>query len=144
MAVLKYNEGDVKKVYNKTINITESFDIGQMANFVADSFINQGFDIDTVIEDNYNITFIIKKDRKGFKNIIGLGVESKVRIIIYQNSTANIIIDDVWSNKIIPIAVGLFFALLIIAIPGMYGTYQQYKMKDKIISEIKKYEGVRI
>ena len=76
----------------------------------------------------------VTKNREGFSNIIGLGLECRVNFSV-MNEQMTVNIDSEWANKIIAIAVG-WFVCLIPMITGIVGAVSQVTLPDKIFNGI--------
>ena len=76
----------------------------------------------------------VTKNREGFANIMGLGLECRANFsAINDQLTVNI--DSEWANKIIAIAVG-WFVCFIPVITGAVGSVSQVTLPDKIFNGI--------
>lgn len=76
----------------------------------------------------------VAKNREGFSNIIGLGLECRVNFSAI-NGQLTVNIDSEWTNKIIAIAVGWFICFIPI-ITGIVGTVSQITLPDKIFNAV--------
>ena len=105
--------------------------IAGVTNAAAEALRAQGFECTPVI---LNDTLNVKIDRDGIKNIIGLGLESKVTLTL-MNDSLNVSVEDEWSNKIIAIALG-WFVCLVPFITGIVGCVNQSGLSKKIFDAI--------
>ena len=76
----------------------------------------------------------VTKNREGFSNIIGLGLECRVHFSAI-NGQLTVNIDSEWANKIIAIAVGWCICFIPI-ITGIVGAVSQITLPDKIFNAV--------
>lgn len=108
--------------------------IQTIAQAVEQNFMGQGFQVNSQIMSPANAMITIGKDRDGFKNIIGLGLECRVSLMINGNQLS-VSIDSEWTNKIIAIVVG-WFLCLVPFITGIIGAINQSSLPEKIFTAI--------
>lgn len=76
----------------------------------------------------------VKKDREGFTNALGLGLECRANFAAI-NGQLSVNIDGEWTNKIIAVAVGWFICFVPI-ITGIVGAVNQLSLPDKIFNAV--------
>ena len=117
----------------KTINLQCSAnDINEVLNIAAQSLTGSGYEVMQQPLSPNSGTMIVKKDRDGFSNFLGLGIECSVNAAL-SNGMLILNIDSEWSNKIIALAIG-WFLCLIPFITGIVGCVNQSSLPDKIIA----------
>ena len=117
----------------KTINLQcAANDITDVMNVAAQSLTASGYEVIPQPLSPTSATMVVKKDRDGFSNIIGLGVECSVNASLV-NGMLTLNIDSEWGNKIIALAIGWFFCLIPF-ITGIVGCSNQYSLPGKIIA----------
>ena len=90
----------------------------------------QGFETNIQMITPQTGVLTVKKDREGFMNILGMGLECRVNFASI-NGQLSVNIDSEWTNKIIAVAVG-WFVCFIPVITGIVGTVNQISLPDKI------------
>lgn len=108
--------------------------IAGVTNAAAEALRAQGFECTPIILNDTLANLNVKIDRDGIKNIIGLGLESKVTLTL-MNDSLNVSVEDEWSNKIIAIALG-WFVCLVPFITGIVGCVNQSGLSKKIFDAI--------
>lgn len=95
----------------------------------------QGFGTNIQMVNPHAGMLTITKDREGFSNIIGLGLECRANFSVINSNQLTVNIDSEWTNKIIAIAVG-WFVCLVPFITGIVGTINQISLPDKIYNAV--------
>jgi len=72
---------------------------------VSKNLSEEEFFVDATVMGPYGASILIKKDREGYKNLVGLGLESRITMFIYEGKLL-VEIDHNWSNKIIALWLG--------------------------------------
>ncbi|MBQ6018546.1 MAG: hypothetical protein IJL26_00065 [Clostridia bacterium] len=115
----------------KMIPVAAGTDINQIVGGAAQNLQSQGYEILTSIMGPESATMTVKRDRDGFKNVVGLGLECRVTLMLINGTQLNVNIDHEWTNKIIAIAIGWFFCLVPF-ITGIVGAVNQNDLPEKI------------
>lgn len=76
----------------------------------------------------------VVKDREGFTNLLGLGLECRANFSSL-NGQLTVNIDGEWTNKLIAVAVG-WFVCLIPMVTGIVGAINQLTLPDKIFNAV--------
>lgn len=76
----------------------------------------------------------IAKDREGFTNILGMGLECRANFAAI-NGQLTVNVDGEWTNKIIAVAVGWFICFIPV-ITGIVGAVNQLSLPDKIFNAV--------
>ncbi len=114
----------------KTFSIPAGTNINTAIDIAAQNLSMQGFDVKSQVIGPTAAEVIITKDREGFKNFLGLGLESRVAITA-TGDMLNLSITDEWVNKIIALVVGWFLCWVPI-ITGIIGIINQAGLSEKI------------
>lgn len=101
---------------------------------VALTMETQGYEASVQMISPQTGVLTVKKDREGFMNILGMGLECRVNFAAI-NGQLTVNIDGEWTNKIIAVAVG-WFVCFIPVITGVVGTVNQLSLPDKIFTAI--------
>ncbi len=109
-------------------------DLFQVIKTVALTMETQGYDANVQMITPQMGVLTVKKDREGFLNILGMGLECKVNFAS-TNGQLSVNIDGEWTNKIIAVAAG-WFVCFIPVITGIVGTVNQLSLPDKIFNAI--------
>ncbi len=121
----------------KTYQLPVNSNMNAIIEIAAQNISMQGFDVKTQIIGPTAAEIIVSKDREGFKNFLGLGLESRIAVTAV-NDTLNTSSSDEWTNKVIAIAVGLLGGwlscgiLFVAVITGIIGLINQYTLTEKI------------
>ncbi len=120
-----------------TIGLNPGYDLGAVCSAADQQLKAQGFETMLTVMNQNSASLIVKKDRDGFKNFVGLGIECQVSATVFNGNTMTVNIESEWTNKIIAIAIGVFlgwwllpFALLI---TGIIGCSNQSSLPNRII-----------
>lgn len=116
---------------SKTFSLVEGTKLSNVVETAKQSLCGQGFEVSAQVLNENSATMTVSKDRDGLKNIIGLGVESTVTISVINENTLSVNIEDVWTNKILAIAIG-WFVCFVPCITGIIGCSNQSGLKNKI------------
>lgn len=101
---------------------------------VALTMETQGYEANVQMISPQSGVLTVKKDRDGFVNALGMGLECRVNFgAINGQLTVNI--DSEWTNKIIAVAVG-WFVCFIPVITGIVGAVNQLSLPDKIFTAV--------
>lgn len=101
---------------------------------VALTMETQGYEANIQMISPQTGVLTVKKDREGFMNILGMGLECRVNFAAI-NGQLTVNIDGEWTNKIIAVAVG-WFVCFIPVITGVVGAVNQLSLPDKIFTAI--------
>lgn len=118
-----------------TLGLNPGYDLGYILSAADQQLKAQGYETILTVMNQNSATMVVKKDRDGIKNIIGMGVECQVNITVINGNTMTINIESEWTNKIIAIAVGWFFCLIPF-ITGIIGCSTQSSLPNKISQTI--------
>ncbi len=114
-----------------TVGLNPGYDLGAILAAADQQLKAQGYETTLTIMNQNCAALVVKKDRDGIKNIIGMGVECQVNINIFNGNTMTVNIESEWTNKIIAVAVG-WFLCLIPFITGIIGCSNQSSLPNKI------------
>ncbi|MBQ2774481.1 MAG: hypothetical protein IJF40_01145 [Clostridia bacterium] len=117
----------------RVIKINRGTDLASLINLMSQNLSMQGFAVQSQIMSPASANLVITKDRDGFKNIVGLGLECRVTLTVTGENQLSVNIESEWTNKIIAIAVG-WFVCLIPFITGIVGTINQSNLPEKIFA----------
>lgn len=101
---------------------------------VALTMETQGYEANVQMISPQSGVLTVKKDRDGFTNILGMGLECRVNFAAI-NGQLSVNIDSEWTNKIIAVAVG-WFVCFIPVITGVVGAVNQLSLPDKIFTAV--------
>ena len=109
-------------------------DLFQIIKAVALTMETQGYEAMVQMISPQSGVLTVKKDRDGFVNALGMGLECRVNFgAINGQLTVNV--DSEWTNKIIAVAVG-WFVCFIPVITGIVGAVNQLSLPDKIFTAV--------
>lgn len=114
-----------------TIGLNPGYDLGHILSSAEQQLKSQGYETILTLTNSSSATMVVKKDRDGIKNVIGMGVECQANITVINGNTMTINIESEWTNKIIAVAVGWFFCLIPF-ITGIVGCSAQNSLPNKI------------
>ncbi len=114
----------------KMLPIRPDADINFIVGQVSQNLQFQGYNVIPTVMSPTTASIVVQKDRDGFKNFLGLGVECRVSMTI-NNGSLMLNIDHEWTNKIIAIVIG-WFLCLIPFITGIVGAVNQNSLPAKI------------
>lgn len=101
---------------------------------VALTMETQGYEASVQMISPQSGVLTVKKDRDGFVNALGMGLECRVNFgAINGQLTVNV--DSEWTNKIIAVAIG-WFVCFIPVITGIVGAINQLSLPDKIFTAV--------
>ena len=110
-------------------------DISEVVNAASQALSGQGYEVQAQVMSPTAATMVVKKDRDGFKNIIGLGVECRLNLSVVNGNQLVVYVDSEWTNKIIAIAVG-WFLCWIVFITGIVGAVNQSGLPEKVSNAV--------
>lgn len=119
----------------RTYPIYPNTDIYSVIEATSRTMQTQGFNTNIQMVGPQAGVLTIMKDRDGFSNIIGLGLECRVNFSVINGNQLTVDVDSEWTNKIIAIAVG-WFVCLVPFITGIVGTVNQLSLPDKIFNAL--------
>lgn len=119
----------------KTFALNPGADISEIINAASQALSGQGYEVQAQVMSPAAATMVVKKDRDGFKNFVGLGVECRISISIMNGNQLVVNIDSEWTNKIIAIALG-WFLCWIVFITGIVGAVNQSGLPEKAANAI--------
>lgn len=79
--------------------------ITAFVNSVSKNLSEEEFAVEATVMGPCGASIVIKKDRNGYKNLVGLGLECRITMVIYEGEL-QVEIDHNWSNKIIALWLG--------------------------------------
>lgn len=94
----------------------------------------QGFRTNIQMIGSNSGILTVTKDREGFTNILGLGLECRANFSAL-NGQLTVNIDGEWTNKLIAVAVG-WFVCLIPMVTGIVGAINQVTLPEKIFNAV--------
>lgn len=89
----------------QTYSLESSMNITTFVDSVSKKLSEEEFEVDALVMGPAGASILIKKDRTGFKNLVGMGLESRITMAIYEGQL-NVIIDHIWTNKIFAFLLG--------------------------------------
>lgn len=95
----------------------------------------QGYEVIVQAYNPNSAMLTVRKNRDGFQNIIGLGLESRANIALISENMLNVNIEHEWTNKIVAIAVG-WFCCLVPFITGIVGAVNQNGLAEVIFGAL--------
>ena len=101
---------------------------------VALTMETQGYNASVQMISPQSGVLTVKKDREGFTNALGMGIECRVNFAAI-NGQLTVNIDSEWTNKIIAVAVGWFICFIPV-ITGVVGAVNQLSLPDKIFTAV--------
>lgn len=119
----------------RVVQIVPGTDLAAVVNFVSQNLSAQGFAVQAQMMSPVSASLVVAKDRDGFKNFIGLGLECKVMLTVTGEGQLTVNVESEWTNKIIAIAVG-WFVCMIPLFTGIAGAINQANMPEKIFTSI--------
>ncbi len=109
-------------------------DLYQVITATSNTMKSQGYHTNIQMVGPQAGVLTVMKDREGFQNILGLGLECRANFSVMNGQLA-VNIDGEWTNKIIAVAVG-WFICLIPMITGVVGAVNQMSLPDKIFNAV--------
>ena len=123
-----------------TLALNPDYDLATVFSAADQLLKSQGYETVLTIMNQNSASLIVKKDRDGFKNFIGLGIECQVNATVFNGNTMTVNIESEWTNKIIAIAIGVLFGWWLLPfamlITGIIGASNQSSLPNKIIQVI--------
>lgn len=119
----------------KIFALNPGANISTVVDAAAQALMGQGYEVQAQVMSATAATMVVKKDRDGFKNFIGLGIECRISISILNGNQLSVNIDSEWTNKIIAIALG-WFLCWIVFITGIVGAVNQNGLPEKVSNAI--------
>ncbi len=119
----------------RVIQIKPLTDLNALINFISQNLSIQGYAVQSQMMSPESATLVVTKDREGFKNILGLGLECRVTLTKVGDTQLSVNIDSEWTNKIIAGAVG-WFLCFIPFITAIIGAINQSNLPDTIYASI--------
>lgn len=114
--------------------INPDADLFSVIKAVALTMETQGYEANIQMISPQTGVLTVKKDRDGFMNVLGMGLECRVNFASI-NGQLTVNIDSEWTNKIIAVAVG-WFVCFVPVITGVVGAVNQLSLPDKIFTAI--------
>ncbi|MBQ6600794.1 MAG: hypothetical protein IIX36_04035 [Clostridia bacterium] len=114
--------------------INPDADLFSVIKAVALTMETQGYEANIQMISPQTGVLTVKKDRDGFTNVLGMGLECRVNFASI-NGQLTVNIDSEWTNKIIAVAVG-WFVCFVPVITGVVGAVNQLSLPDKIFTAI--------
>ena len=109
-------------------------DVLTVAQATAQYLTGQGYAAVVQTLNESSVILTVSKDRDGFKNFMGMGVECRATIT-KASSALSVSIDSEWTNKIIACAIGWVLCLIPL-ITGVIGCINQSELPGKIFTAI--------
>ena len=119
----------------RVIQFAPGTDLAAVINYASQSLSAQGYAVQAQMLSPASANLVVTKDRDGFKNIIGLGLECKVMLTVTGEGQLSVNVESEWTNKIIAIAVG-WFVCMIPFFTGIAGVINQSNMPEKIFTAV--------
>lgn len=120
---------------SRIIPINPGSDLNNIINQAAQTLQSQGFNVSVQMYSPVNAGMTVKKDRDGFKDFIGFGIECRVSLAIVNAGQLSVTIDSEWTNKIIALVIG-WFLCLVPFICGIVGCINQSGLPEKIYTAL--------
>ncbi len=114
--------------------INPDADLFSVIKAVALTMETQGYEANIQMISPQTGVLTVKKDREGFMNVLGMGLECRVNFASI-NGQLTVNVDSEWTNKIIAVAVG-WFVCFVPVITGVVGAVNQLSLPDKIFTAI--------
>ncbi|MBP3938383.1 MAG: hypothetical protein IK955_03155 [Clostridia bacterium] len=115
---------------SKMLSVAPGVGINSIVNGACYNLNAQGYNCVPSIMGPTSAMIVVQKDRDGFKNFMGMGVECRVTLTLNGNML-NLNIESEWTNKVIAMVVG-WFLCLIPFITGIVGAVNQNGLPGKI------------
>ncbi len=119
---------------NKLLPIGPGADLATIVNGTCQNLQTQGFNVVPAMMGPGSAMITVQKNRDGFQNFLGLGIECRATLTL-NGSSLNVNIDSEWTNKIVAIVVG-WFLCLVPFITGIIGCVNQSGLPGKIETAI--------
>lgn len=122
---------------NFMVNVSENFDIEEMANEVAQRYQAQGFKV-TVLKMKKGAKITFDKNCGGINMILGmgLGISANCMLTGKENDTLSVTFSDGdWTGKIIGCIVGWFLCMIPV-ITSVIGICKQSTLPNQIGTDI--------
>lgn len=119
----------------RMIPVNPGADLRNIVDITCRQLNAQGYGVAPQMLSPVNAVIIITKDRDGFKNVMGMGLECKVTLAMMNNCQLSVNIESEWTNKIIALAVGWIFCWVPF-VTGIIGCVNQSGLNDQIISAV--------
>lgn len=119
---------------SRMIPLAPGVQLTDVVNSAAANLQAQGFAVTAIPLGPTSVSLTAAKDRDGFKNFLGLGLESRATLILTQNGLS-VSVEDEWTNKIIALAIG-WILCMIPFITGIVGAINQAGLAEKIFTAI--------
>lgn len=91
--------------------VTQNYTLESLINInvfvdsVSKKLSEEEFEVEAFVMGPAGASVLIKKDRTGFKNLVGMGLESRITMVIHEGQL-KVIIDHIWTNKIFAFLLG--------------------------------------
>lgn len=85
--------------------VDSSMNITAFVDSISKKFSEDEFEVEALIMGPAGASVLIKKDRSGIKDIVGLGLECRITMVIYEGQLS-VVIDHVWTNKFLALLLG--------------------------------------
>lgn len=115
---------------SKMIPVNPNLNLNQVLAVATENLQAQGYEVVATPMSATSASMTVRKDRDGFKNFMGLGVESRVQMMV-NNTAMTLSIEHEWTNKIIALIVGWFLCWVPI-VTGIMGCVNQSGLTNKI------------
>ena len=115
--------------------INNNFDLMNTMHLAAQTLSSQGFACQVTPMGPQAGMLVVGKDRDGFTNILGLGIECRATFTVINQTQLTVNIENEWSNKIVALVVG-WFCCLVPLVTGAIGAYNQSELSGKITNAI--------
>ncbi len=119
----------------KTFALNPGTNISALVDAAAQLLMGQGYEVQAQVMSPAAATMVVKKDRDGFKDFVGLGIECRINLNIMNETQLVVNIDSEWTNKIIAIALG-WFLCWIVFVTGIVGAINQNGLPEKVSNAI--------
>ena len=123
----------------KFLTLNPNVDLNSLISSCGQYLSAQGYQVQSQFINGGTAVMIVSKRREGFSNIIGLGVECRVTLSLFNTNQLNVNIESEWTNKILAVAIGLICRVLLLYIPliaGIIGTVNQFQLPEKIYTAL--------
>lgn len=118
------------------IPVKAGFQLSAALDLAKDRLTREGYDVETITFSPESGKLKLSKDMSGAKKFVGMGVESEASITIMSGNVMNVTVENLWSNKIIALAVG-WILCWVPFVTGCIGCSNQSKLPQKIEDTMK-------
>lgn len=119
---------------SRTIPLMKEIPLEDILHVTEQQLWQKGFQTQVYMMNAATATLTVTKDRDGFKNILGMGLECRANITV-MNNIMQVNIEDEWTNKILAMAIG-WILCWIPFITGIIGCVGQSELGGKVANDL--------